>query len=99
MINWLTNDQFPSLYKSEDKEIFPKRDLFLWAIMMHRPNIAKALWEIFDKSYIASALTASHMLKSMAKIIQNYDNASLSELHSNLTAWANWYENKARLIL
>ena len=105
VINWVTNHQFPYLYEKEKDttsypQIFPRRDLFLWAVMTNKLDLARALWrKILERGYIVSALTASLMLKSMAKKIIICDDPSVSELYRNFLSEAKWYENQAKEIL
>ena len=105
VINWLTNNQFPHLYKQDKNGSLlsgfrPMRDLFLWAVIMLKFDIAKAIWgRNDDGSQMASALTASHLLKSMANEIKNCSDESLSILNGLFISDAEWFEKQAKEIL
>ena len=102
VINLLTNCQLKVLYEFvKGKKIpHPKRDVFLWAVLTNKLSLARVLWEkIITSDHIASALTASLMLKSMASEIQKCDNPEMSEVHHDFTSEAEWYETQAKKIL
>ncbi len=50
----------------KNEVLYPQQNLFLWALLLNRIDIAKLFWQI-DEHQICSALFASKLLKSMSK--------------------------------
>ena len=59
----------------------PNLDLFIWAVLMNRREIARVIWER-SRENIACALMASKLLSTMAERISG--NKELSDLKDDL---------------
>ena len=54
----------------------PHRDLFAWALLMNRIEMAMVFWEAGNEN-IAASLAASRMLNKMASIANQADEINL----------------------
>ncbi|XP_078610415.1 transient receptor potential cation channel subfamily M member-like 2 isoform X3 [Branchiostoma floridae x Branchiostoma japonicum] len=100
--------QISSLY-SEDKYLVredmetgkkpgfenPMQHLLLWAVLMNRRELALLFWRM-GKDHIASALTASKVLKSLAKVADSEEELDLS---LDLSNHADEFEQLARGVI
>ncbi|XP_033624226.1 transient receptor potential cation channel subfamily M member-like 2 isoform X2 [Asterias rubens] len=59
----------------------PIRELFLFSILQNRDEMARMLWDE-GKEALASALTASKILKSMASKEADHDQSTMMKLHA-----------------
>ena len=67
VINWLTDHQLPTLYQRKSSKIFPIRELFFLAVLDCQIKLAKVLWKNLEGDFIATALMASSIMKSVAQ--------------------------------
>ncbi|XP_041118797.1 transient receptor potential cation channel subfamily M member 2 [Polyodon spathula] len=72
----------------EEEELDPTRDLFIWAILDNRKEIADIIWQQ-SQDCIAAALAASKILKELAKEEEDTD------LSEDTGALAEQYEKQA----
>ena len=80
---------YPTLFKSVMYECYysyavgefyvksAERDLFLWAVLLNRKNLAMLFWQS-GKDHIGGALTASTILRSLAKIARSEEEIDLA---------------------
>lgn len=61
----LQGNLYSSFHSTAKAQYNPIRELFLYAILLNRREMARLLWEKIDEA-IAAALTASKILKAMA---------------------------------
>ncbi|KAL9966190.1 hypothetical protein ACROYT_G024228 [Oculina patagonica] len=70
----------------------PYRDVFIWAVLSNRQDMAKLVWSM-GKEQIASALMATRMLKSMAGKARADD--TITDISNELLDHANDFEQHA----
>ncbi|XP_019639916.1 PREDICTED: transient receptor potential cation channel subfamily M member 1-like isoform X2 [Branchiostoma belcheri] len=73
----------------------PMQHLLLWAVMMNRRELALLFWRM-GRDHIASALTASKVLKSLAKVADSEEELDLS---LDLKNHADEFEQLARGVI
>ena len=67
LIAWLTDYQFPIRYQDDNEELHITGELFIWALLHDRQELAKKLWSSLGRDYLAYGLMASLILKSLSK--------------------------------
>lgn len=70
---------------------YPERELFLFAILLNRRDLAKMMWKS-GEDQIGAALVACSLLKSLAEIADDDEELELSQ---DLTDHANMWEDMA----
>ncbi|XP_066291309.1 transient receptor potential cation channel subfamily M member-like 2 isoform X2 [Branchiostoma lanceolatum] len=73
----------------------PMQHLLLWAVLMNRRELALLFWRM-GRDHIASALTASKVLKSLAKVADSEEELDLS---LDLSNHADEFEQLARGVI
>ncbi|XP_064608301.1 transient receptor potential cation channel subfamily M member 2-like [Liolophura sinensis] len=73
----------------------PERELFLWALLLNRREMAKFFWRT-GKDHIGGAIVASTLLKSLSVVAADEEEAELSE---TLVEHANYYGDVAVTVL
>ncbi|KAJ7389833.1 Transient receptor putative cation channel sub M member 2 [Desmophyllum pertusum] len=102
--SWLPSEQFGKGRKISQPVIFantlhkidplpmPFRDVFIWAVLSNRKDMAKLMW-IMGREQIACALMATRLLKSMAGKARADD--TITDISTELLDHANDFEQHA----
>nr|XP_047136370.1 transient receptor potential cation channel subfamily M member-like 2 [Hydra vulgaris] len=91
--NYEKSSEMHLLKNTSNKDLpSPYLDLFTWAVLLNRKELAYLIWKRTRDS-IATALMASKLLKSLAEKVQ--DNKELSDMVEDIIQHAVFYENLA----
>ena len=94
---WLTDYQFPILYQDQTEKLDLKREVFIWALLHNRQELAKTMWMKLDKDFIAFGLMASIITQALS--VKTGKRFAMYYFSQELRASADFYEQSSLAIL
>jgi len=81
LLTYHTDGQAIGMQNNADNRphfLYPERELFLWAVLLNRQEIARIFWRA-SADHIGGALTACMLMRSLAKAADNEGELDLAE--------------------